>query len=90
MGGCTARALQVHDHPAGPVGHPGDLPVMDPPLSSQTAVQTAISVKTVIFYIKLVKTVECHQKVSKRPVIVPISKTGLESQLLIFWDFPFL
>ena len=28
------------------------------------------------FYIKLVKTAECHRKVCKRPLIVPISKTG--------------
>ena len=32
----------------------------------------------------LVKTGKCHQKTTKRPVIVPILKTGLRSQLLIF------
>ena len=35
----------------------------------------------------LVKTSECHRKVLKRPVIVPISKTGSIIHLLIFWDF---
>ena len=39
------------------------------------------------FPVKLVKTAECHQFVSKRPVIVPICKTGPESHLLIFLGF---
>ena len=42
-----------------------------------------------IFSIKLVKTPKCHRKVLKRPVIVPISKTASESQLLKFQDFQF-
>ena len=39
--------------------------------------------------LKLVKTGKCHQNVSIRPVIVPISKTGSKSQLLEFPDFHF-
>ena len=41
------------------------------------------------FSIKLVKTAECHQKSRKRPLIVPISKTGPRIHLLKFWDFRF-
>ena len=39
--------------------------------------------------VKLVKTTKCHQNNVKRPPIVPISKTGSESQLLKFSDFHF-
>ena len=39
--------------------------------------------------VKLVKTMECHRKSGKRPTIVPISKTGSRSRLLIFSDFHF-
>ena len=36
------------------------------------------------FPVKLVKTAECHRNSCKRPVIVPISKTGSKSRLLKF------
>ena len=36
------------------------------------------------FPVKLVKTPKCRQKVSKRPVMLPILKTGSESHLLKF------
>ena len=39
---------------------------------------------SVTFPRNLVKTMKCHQKVMKRPVIVPISKTGSRSHLLKF------
>ena len=42
------------------------------------------------FLIKLVKTAKCHQNSSKRPVIVPISKTGSRNHLLKFSGFRFL
>ena len=37
----------------------------------------------------LVKTAECHQNITKRPVIVPVSHLGLKSHLLKFSDFHF-
>ena len=55
---------------------PGALPGLDPPLSSQTAVQTCKTLKTVIVSEMLVKTWKCHRKVSKRPTIVPVLKTA--------------
>ena len=41
------------------------------------------------FLENLVKTTKCRQKVSKRPLIVPVSKTSSESRLLKFSDFHF-
>ena len=41
------------------------------------------------FPIKLVKTVKCHQKVSKRPVIVPISQNRRGKSPLGILGFPF-
>ena len=38
--------------------------------------------------IKLVKTVKCHQKVCKRPAIVPIFKNGSRKSPLDFLRFP--
>ena len=39
------------------------------------------------FTLKLVKTAKCHQKVSIRPPLLPISKTGSGIHLLKFQDF---
>ena len=39
--------------------------------------------------VKLVKTAECHQICPKRPVIVPVLKTGSRIHLLKFQDFRF-
>ena len=36
---------------------------------------------------KLSQNARVSLNISKRPVIVPISKTGVKSRLLIFWDF---
>ena len=41
------------------------------------------------YSVKLVKTAMCHRNMSKRPVIVPISKTGSRIHLLRFSDFQF-
>ena len=61
-------------------GHPVALPVQDP----QNAASGPIWRDLGSFLEILVKTAKCHQNMSKRPVIVPISKTGLKSHLLIF------
>ena len=53
------------------------------------AVQTAKTSENSHISVKLVKTAECHQKTSIRPVIVPVSKTGFKCRLLIFWDLRF-
>ena len=71
----------------GPVGL--QPPCTLPPLSSQTAVQTSKTSENMIISAKLVKTAECHRNMSKRPSIVPISKTGSRNHLLIFLDFRF-
>ena len=71
--------------PSGPGRYtPGIPPCPGYPLSSQTAVQTRKTVKTVSKQCQIVKTAECHRNMSIRPLIVPISKTGLKSQLLDF------
>ena len=72
-------------HPAGPVGQappalPGAGPCRLPPPGPKRRDLTS-------FPVKLVKRTECHRKVSRRPPIVPISKTVPESRLLIFSDF---
>ena len=41
------------------------------------------------FPVKLVKTAKCHRKVSKRPVLVPISQNGSKKSPLEFLGFPF-
>ena len=56
---------------------PGAGPPLQPPPGQYRRELTS-------FYRNLVKTAECHQNVSKRPVIVPISKTGSRSHLLDF------
>ena len=60
-------------HPPDPVGLPGALPgagpLRMPPLGLYGRELTS-------FPVKLAKTAECHREVSKRPVIVPISKTA--------------
>ena len=68
-------------HPPGPVGLPWE------PSLYQDLANAAPGPKGRDFShisIKLVKRTECHQNMSIRPVIVPVSKTGLESRLLIF------
>ena len=90
VGGTCGRARAAgYDHPAGPVGPMLGPPCHIPPLSSQTAVQTAKRRHFSQITVKLVKMTKCRPNILKRPVIVPISKTGSESRLLIFWDFRF-
>ena len=77
-------------HPAGPVGQPAALPV--PRTRSQVphnAVQTAKTSENSHISVKLVKTAECHQEMSIRPVIVPIPKNGLRNSPLGFLRIPF-
>ena len=90
--GSPCRGLEWWDPAAGAPGpdHPlrtlqvlrGPLRCQDLPLSSQTAVQTRKSLKTVTFTVKLVKTAKCRRNMSIRPTIVPISKTGPRIHLL--------
>ena len=63
----------------------GTLPV--PPRANPAS--WPIKARFHVFSVNLVKTAECHQKMSKRPSIVPISKTRAKSHLLIFSDFRF-
>ena len=58
-------------------------------LSPSKAASGPIRRELVNISIKLVKTAECHQNIRKRPVIVPIFKTGSESHLLKFLEFCF-
>ena len=82
--GCVSRRLgRLQDHPTGPVGLPGALPVLDP----ENAASWPIGRDLTSFPGKLVKTAECHPFSSKRPVIVPIYKTRSKSRLLKFPDF---
>ena len=91
--GCGVRTYlgdggrgRVLYHPPGPVGPTlWALPVQDPwnaHLRPKGRDLGHISVK-------LVKTVRCHQNMSKRPPLVPILKTRSKSHLLIFSDFRF-
>ena len=76
-------AGRAFPHPAGPVGPYG-------PSLGNTLRNAHLRPKgreLTSFPRNLVKTSGCHQNMSIRPVIVPISKTGPKSQLLIFWDF---
>ena len=63
----------------------GSLPVICP----QNAHLRPIWRDFTSFSIKLVKRPECHQNMSKRPTIVPVSKTASRIHLLIFSDFHF-
>ena len=71
--------------PAGPGRSLRALPVQDP----QNAALGPIRRELTSFLKNIVKTAKCHQNMSKRPRLVPVSKTGSESHLLIFWEFGF-
>ena len=71
----TLRARSVH-----PVALPGTGPLGLPPPGLYGRELTS-------FPGNLVKTSKCHQKTSKRPLIVPVSKTGSGIHLLKFSDF---
>ena len=73
------------DHPAGPLQPPG------PPLSwdPQNAHLRPKGRHFTLFTVKLVKTTKCHRNMSKRPVILPVSKNGPKSHLLKFSGFHF-
>ena len=60
------------------------------PLPGQKAASGPIGRELVNISVKLVKRAKCHRNISKRPVIVPISKTGSRNHLLIFSDFHYL
>ena len=86
IGSWGRRRGRLQDHPPGPVGTTlWSLPVLDP----QNAALQPIGREFMTFSIKLVKTAKCRQNMSKRPLIAPISKTGLKYHLLIFSDFHF-
>ena len=72
------------DHPAGPVGRAQALP---PCPSLANAVSGPKGRDLASFPVKLVRTARCHQNMSIRPPIVPVSKTGPKSHLLKFSDF---
>ena len=77
-------SAQPRTHPSGPVGPPaGALPGTGLGSSGKGRDSYLNSVK-------LVKTAECHRKVFKRPVIVPIFKNGSQSSPLDFLGFPVL
>ena len=61
-----------------------------PGICSQKRLSGPIRRDLTSFTVKLVKTEECHQYLSIRPVIVPVSKTGSKSRLLKFSDFHIL
>ena len=78
-GPAAGRAMGTH--PAGPVSPtPGGPSLVPIPLGMPPPGQYRRDFSQ--FTVKLVKTAECHQKVSKRPPVVPISKTRSKSQLL--------
>ena len=85
VAGVLRRRDGSQTHPAGPVSHPVASLVWDP----QNAASWPIGRDSATFLRNLVKTAECHLKMSKRPVIVPVYKTASESHLLIFSDFRF-
>ena len=72
-------------HPAGPVAHPW-APWCR---TSQIAALQPIRARLRSYSCNVSQTAKCHQKVSKRPVLVPISKTVSKSHLLDFSDFSF-
>ena len=80
--------------PAGPSGAPAH-PLPTPPgpgrslqaLPGRGWAPRAKGRDSTSFLGNLVKTAKCHQKVLKRPLIVPILKTGSEYHLLNFSDF---
>ena len=79
-----AAPAQPSTHPSGPVG-----PTRGPSLVEDWAPRAnpasgLIGRDLGQYSVKLVKTWKCHQKVCKRPPIVPIYKTGSKCHLLKF------
>ena len=69
------------DHPCGARSvHPVALPVWVPAFAASWPIRRDYT----SFPGNLVKTAKCRQKVSKRPLIVPIFKTASKSRLLKF------
>ena len=87
--GCSAPYVRPWVPPLRPCRPPGPLRCTQalleqmPPLGQYKRELTT-------FTVKLVKTVKCHQDMSKRPSLVPVLKTASRSHLLIFLDFRFL
>ena len=73
-------------HPAGPVAHPWAPCTRD----LANAASGPIRARFRLILLKVSQTAKCHQNMTKRPPIVPISKTGTKSHLLNFLDFRFL
>ena len=72
------------DHPSGPVGS-----LQAPPCHlPENAASWPIRRDSTSFSIKLVKTAECHQNMSKRPTLVPISQNGSRKSPLDILGFP--
>ena len=69
-------------HPPGPVGACSPSLVQDLPPRAKGRDSGPILVK-------LVKTAKCHQKVTKRPRLVPIFQNGLQKSPLEIPGFPF-
>ena len=79
-----AGCVRAMSPPCGPGRSPCRCPPWDMPLLGQMAASGPIRRELRYISVKLVKTTECHRNMCKRPVIVPISKTGTKSHLLIF------
>ena len=73
------------DHPSGPVGHPWYPPCPGTLIAASQPKGRELT----SFPLKLVKTRKCHQKVVKRPVIVPILQNGSRKSPLDFLGFPY-
>ena len=71
--------------PAGPGRALWALPVQDP----HNAASGPIRRDSTSILLNLVKTAECHQNITKRPVMLPISKTGPRCHLLKFLEIRF-
>ena len=66
---------------------PGTAPTQARPSHNQVQTAKRRDFRSII--LNLVKTAECHQNMSMRPVIVPVSILGLRSHLLNSSDFHF-
>ena len=83
--GITGHGGGPRTHPAGPV-----LALQATPwFWALIAASGPIWRDSTSFLVKLVKTVKCHQNMSIRPPLVPISKTDFKSHLLKFSGFHF-
>ena len=80
LDGRTSARPAPRYHPAGPVRPPEALPVPGTLPTGKGRDLTSIP-------IKLVKTTKCHQKVFKRPTLVPISQNGVQKSPLDFLRF---